>query len=98
MKPERSQRIEQIFHEALEIPAGRRGDFVAQACADDDALRLEVESLLAERRQSGEFLSTAALDSEASGIAKERPLLTTALQAGYEFSHYKVDGHYPEAR
>ena len=48
MTPERWQRVEEIFHAAVELPPGSRADFVARACGDDD-LRREVESLLRRR-------------------------------------------------
>jgi hypothetical protein len=39
-----------VFLKAVALPAGQRGEFVAQACAHDDSLRQEVESLLAHHR------------------------------------------------
>jgi len=42
------RRAEQLFHDALERPSDQRGAFLAQACNGDDALRREVESLLAQ--------------------------------------------------
>jgi serine/threonine protein kinase len=41
------QRVEEIVHAALERPSDRRATFVADACGGDEALRREVESLLA---------------------------------------------------
>src|SRR5689334_871368 len=46
MKPERWQQIEQLYHSALERKGGQRVAFLDAACAGDDALRREVESLL----------------------------------------------------
>ena len=44
MTPERWKRIEALFHAAGRA-AGRAAAFLAGACADDDALRREVEAL-----------------------------------------------------
>jgi tetratricopeptide (TPR) repeat protein len=41
------QRAKEVFLRALEKPAAERAAFVADACASDEALRQEVESLLA---------------------------------------------------
>ena len=41
------QRIEDLFHRAADLPAADRAAFLSTACAGDDALRREVESLLA---------------------------------------------------
>ena len=93
MKPERWEHIEQIYHAALESQADRRADFLAEACLDDDALRREVEDLLAMNEQSGGFLSRPALELEARKIAEETPMATLALQVGHELSHYKILSH-----
>lgn len=41
------ERIEPLFHEALELPPEQRETFLAQRCGDDVALRAELRSLLA---------------------------------------------------
>ena len=47
MTPERWQRVEQLLHSALKLEENHRADFLKQACDGDEALRGEVESLLA---------------------------------------------------
>ena len=47
MSDRRWQRVEEICHDALERLPGERAAFVREACAGDDVLRVEVESLLA---------------------------------------------------
>jgi hypothetical protein len=47
MTPERWACIRDIFHAALEKPVSARDTFLDQACRGDNALRQEVESLLA---------------------------------------------------
>jgi serine/threonine protein kinase len=46
--PERLRAIETLFHEARERTPPERDAFLARACANDPALRREVESLLAQ--------------------------------------------------
>ena len=54
MTPDRWRQIEDLCHAALACPAEERAAFLAEACAGDDALQREVESLLAqERRRRG---------------------------------------------
>ena len=67
MRAGRSQQVEQLYHAARERdPRERdpreRAAFLAQACAGDDALRREVESLLAEDTGVQSFLETPALE------------------------------------
>ena len=45
--PERWQKIAECYHSALEREGDNRAAYLQQACAGDDALRQEVESLLA---------------------------------------------------
>jgi len=46
MDPARWQRLERLFHQALELEPGDRAAFLARACPDDEALRAEVQALL----------------------------------------------------
>ena len=64
------RRVEEICHGALERDPAERRAFVAHACAGDEALRLEVEALLAHADTADRFLSdqlpAAAADALAS--------------------------------
>src|SRR5215831_18885446 len=46
MKPERWKQVDELLEAALERPEPERAAFLDQACAGDEELRLEVESLL----------------------------------------------------
>src|SRR5262245_52334815 len=59
MTPERWTAVERVYHAALGRDEAERGPFLAKACAGDEALRREVESLL-EHDGSSAFLSTPA--------------------------------------
>src|SRR5437867_11607364 len=62
MSAERSRQIEQLYHAARERDPAQRAVFLDQACAGDQALRREVNSLLAEDARVESFLETPALD------------------------------------
>jgi dienelactone hydrolase len=53
MTPERWKRLDEIFHAARGRDGVDRAAYLAEACGDDDSLRLQIESLLAD----GEALS-----------------------------------------
>jgi serine/threonine-protein kinase len=57
MEAERWRQIEQIFQSALEVEESRRGAFLEQACAGDEALCREVESLLAHHKGADSFMA-----------------------------------------
>src|SRR5438046_5017235 len=52
MDPERLQRMERLFHAALEREPNARASYLAEVCADPE-LRLEVASLLERHDSSG---------------------------------------------
>lgn len=60
MEPERWRQVEQLFHAALQMEEGSRGEFVRDSCVEDEGLRREVESLLAHHHEAGSFIETAA--------------------------------------
>jgi non-specific serine/threonine protein kinase len=60
MQPERWKLIEQVFHSAVELPEERRSAFLIESCSDDDALRDEVEALLARHYEETAFLEKPA--------------------------------------
>ena len=55
MRPEHWQKIEQLYNAALELQEVQRGAYLKQACAGDDRLRQEVESLLAQQSRGDNF-------------------------------------------
>ncbi|MCU1263914.1 MAG: serine/threonine protein kinase with repeat [Acidobacteria bacterium] len=56
MTPERWLKVEEIFQAALDLGPTERDQYVCQACADDETLRQEVETLLAQHESAGDLL------------------------------------------
>ena len=95
MEPERWQKIERLYNAALEQPASLRTAFVAEACAGDESLRKDVESLLAQTEETGSFLEGPALEVAAQALAHAQALLADAasqpdLMVGRMISHYRI--------
>ncbi|HXH51114.1 MAG TPA: protein kinase [Terriglobia bacterium] len=90
---DRWQQIERIYHAARELDASARVEFLAKACAGDPALREQVESLLAQAEQAGNFLETPAIEVAAASLVSE---LSAAQRderppvAGSKVSHYQI--------
>jgi WD40 repeat protein len=82
MNAERLQQVEQLFHSALEREESRRADFLREACGVDEALRHEVETLLAcANKVEDVFESTAthlAARTFAGDESQPRPSLLPA--------------------
>ena len=60
MEPDRLDQVSGLYHAALQRPLEDRGAFLAEACAGDESLREEVESLLRYGSASARFLETPA--------------------------------------
>lgn len=93
MTPEQWQRVRPILESALELDPESRTAFVDSACAGDETLRLELQSLLAERKQADHFLEAPAFDELRGRIARdaEHTELETKLGLlGKMTSHYRI--------
>jgi eukaryotic-like serine/threonine-protein kinase len=66
---ERWQRVEPIYHDALDQEPSRRAAWVRQACGGDEALQREVLSLLAESDGAESFLEEPAMKVAARALA-----------------------------
>lgn len=49
-----------MFTDALDLEGGRRGSFLNEACRGDDALRAEVDGLLAFAKSAEDFFDRLA--------------------------------------
>jgi serine/threonine protein kinase/tetratricopeptide (TPR) repeat protein len=95
MNPERWRRVEQLYHSALALEESRRKAFLEDSCADDEALRRDVASLIARQGQAEEFMEVPALEMMARELAQEQKqpggLLEDPRQlVGRKISHYRV--------
>ncbi len=98
MTAERWQQIEKFYHLALERQPVQRADFLKEACAGDEALRKEVESLLAHHGQADSFIEAPALEVAAKALAEDhapstvviRPKSVSPSMIGQTVSHYRI--------
>ena len=90
MQPERWKQVDELYHHALEQDEAGRGEFLQKACAGDEELLHEVESLLAYQKQSEKFIESSAMQVAAKALANSetRPMYEPA--AGQTVSHYLI--------
>ena len=79
---ERRRRIEEVCDAALDREAHERAAFVAAACGRDDALRQEVESLLAHAQTAEGFLAAPIGEVAAHVLADEHAASLVGRQIG----------------
>src|SRR5438552_14279730 len=86
MNPERYQRIQALLQSALEREPNERGSFLDEACAGDELLRRQVESLMISHQQAGSFLESPAAEVAAPIVTDSQ----TKLMAGEAIGPYRV--------
>src|SRR5262245_61718790 len=86
MNPERWRQIDQLLEAALEREPDERAAFLAAACAGDESLRLEVESLLRSDEAAESFIEEPIVALAAEALAERQ---FRAL-AGRRIGHYKI--------
>ena len=63
--PDRWQKINELFHAALELAPEERNRYLDTSCGGDDELRAEVASLLASHAEADDFIETPAYEARA---------------------------------
>jgi non-specific serine/threonine protein kinase/serine/threonine-protein kinase len=91
MTPERWQRVEELYHAALARSESDPAAFLADACAGDEALRREVESLLAQPAAAEAFLAGPAALIAAQLVSDSRTTAAApSLPAGTVIGPYHL--------
>jgi serine/threonine protein kinase/Tol biopolymer transport system component len=86
MTPERYRQVGEIYHAALEVDMDQRAGFLERACAGDENLRREVDSLLNSNEEVGDFIASPALAVAAEMLAESE----TGRLIGQIVSHYRI--------
>ena len=94
MKRDRWDTVEKLYHAAREMDAAGRARYLAEACAGDESLLREVESLLAEDSRISAFMQGRAAEALERELASEPPDTSVREQdlTGRTLSHYRVLG------
>src|SRR5256712_10446641 len=86
MRPEHWQQIKILLQSALERDPDQRSAFLAAACAGDESLRKEVESLIISHDQAGAFIEDPAFEVMADSLADNQ----AESLIGQTFGHYTI--------
>jgi eukaryotic-like serine/threonine-protein kinase len=81
--PDRWREVERIYEQAWMRPEDQRAGFLHEACGSDEALRLEVESLLAHEAGAAGFMSRPA-------VAANPSLVTSPPLIGRQLGPYTI--------
>ena len=86
MKSKHLHGVETLYRAALEREPAERQAFLIEACAGDEALLHEIESLLVYDERAGQFLEVPAVEVEAKSMAADCNLSLI----GQQLSHYRI--------
>src|SRR5580765_1577888 len=89
MTPEHWEQVALLHRAALQYEESRRPAFLHEACAGDEDLRSEVESLLAYEGKARDFMESPALGVVAKQFA-ERQALVMVQRLGTKLGPYEV--------
>jgi serine/threonine protein kinase len=92
IKPERWERVTALYHSALEHEKSERREFLRVACAGDEELRQEVESLLAQETGAENFLERPAFEMVARALTGQNAETAEGMDPliGRTVSHYRI--------
>ena len=93
MEPDRWQHIERIYHAAMQCEADDRSLLLEQACAEDQSLRAEVESLLQYGESPAKFLEKPAIEVMAQALAENIQAIesrTSTRMIGARIAQYRI--------
>src|SRR5215470_13353094 len=82
--------IKEIYDRAIDLRGDERESILAEACASDDDLRREVESLLAAHEDAGTFLQAPAVEVAAQDIVADQATAPAPQLIGRELANYKI--------
>ena len=94
MESDRWRRLEELFHESLELGEQDRRAFLDQACGEDEALRRKLESMISLHTEADEFFKAPAFG--ATGLLADceaefnRVVASDPTMIGRTISHYRI--------
>lgn len=91
MTPERWQKIEELFHSALQRKPDERRGFLDEACEGDVELGKRVEALLESLEEAGDFIEQAPLAGAISSVVEESSeKVVDGSLIGRRVGHYHI--------
>jgi len=84
---ERWERLDQIFHEAIALPAAERASFLDRACSNDSDLRAEVQGLIGAHEGMPGFIDAPAIAGADTWLKRE----VSPPVAGWRLGAYRIE-------
>jgi len=92
MKPERQGKIERIYYEALELEPDKRAAYIDAACEQDQALRKEVDRLLAGQPDPEQRFESPTTEAPTQTLVLPPDSNNDKDLTGHMLLHYQIMG------
>ena len=83
LHPDEWRRVRSLFERAVDVPAGERMQFVAEACLGDEAFHGRVATLVAAHERARDFLETGCVATIAGWLEEDL--------SGAQFGPYRLE-------
>src|SRR5689334_12133557 len=87
MVDDKWHRVREIFDSAIARKPEERREFIREACAEDEELRCEIESLLLSLDRAESFMEAPAVIGVAAAFSPDE----TKLEIGQRIRHYTIE-------
>ena len=88
MKPDRWQKIEELFHDTSQLSPNEQNRYLDEACGEDVILKRDVLALLASLEECGDFIEQPPLAGAISSVVSQT---TRQTLVGQRVGHYQVE-------
>ncbi len=85
MTPDQFEKLNHLFHVAIEVEASERENFLKKVCRNDDEILNELERLIEAHEKAKDFIQTPAILNSEAGVSTEETSLI-----GQQFGVYKI--------
>ena len=90
MNAQQTSQAQEIFGEAMELPAADRQAFIERACGPDADVLHEVRTLLASIVNAGRFLTAPTADGQSELLTAASGIISTLEEPGTRIGRYKL--------
>ena len=91
MKPDRWQKVDELFAAALDVSPHERAAFLDNACGGDQALRREVEKMLGFEERAQDFIQTDVFDFAARLITQPQEVQSSKKESASSLPSGSID-------
>lgn len=90
MTPDHWQRIDELFHDALQVAPEQREEFLSKACGSNARLHKDVSKLIDAFEESGDFIEGPLINGSIAKVVQDSTNPPAASLVGARFGRYEI--------